>query len=168
MANFVADIVSSGYTAPKEIIGTLSTTCVATLYCLISVPFFWAEASLGLLIMCSFDFLLMIAFVVVAVVLGKPLSYLDCMIIGKTSGDVDAASAFAFTQSIRYNIGNNANFMGWSGATRNNCFESKAVWGLSIALCILFACSALVLPALFAKQKRAAKNEGNAKAAAFA
>lgn len=44
------------------------------------MAFYWSEANLGLLIMAGVDALLLIAFIVVAVVLGKPISYLDCRI----------------------------------------------------------------------------------------
>ncbi len=87
-----------------------------------------------MLVMCGLDFLLLIAFTVVAVVLGKPLSYLNCFIIGNTSASVDAASAFAFTQSVGSNMNKSGNFVSWTGATKTNCFESKSIWGLSIAL----------------------------------
>lgn len=141
-ANFVGEIVSQNYVVPKEIVGTLTVvsgapdltqssrllllpqTCLVAFYCLISVPFFWAEAKMGLLIMCTFDFLFLIAFIVVAVVLGKPLSYLNCANIDKASASVDAASAFAFTQSVGQNI-KGGNFYVWSGTTKANCYEAK-------------------------------------------
>ena len=167
-ANFVAEIVSQNEVVAKEIVGTLTTvsgpptpsacfvlidesqTCIVAFYCLISIAFFWAEAKMGLLIMCIFDFLFLLAFVVVAVVLGKPLSYLNCAAIDNTSAGVDAASAFAFTQSVGQNI-KGGNFFVWSGATKANCYEAKVqptyrdafarlivliqgVWGISIGL----------------------------------
>lgn len=132
---------------------------IACLYCLISIPFFWAHANLGLLIMAMIDFLLLIAFVVVAVVLGKPLASLSCHIVG---GDpmalLHTSNVWDFTQSLTSNVNKYGNFVSWSGATRGNCFASKAAWGMCIALCILFASSVMILPALFAKQKRATKN----------
>lgn len=76
--------------------------------------------------MCVFDFLFLIAFVVVAVVLGKPLSYLNCANIDKSSASGDAASAFAFTESVGQNI-RGGNFFIWSGATKANCYEAKVM-----------------------------------------
>ena len=88
-----------------------------------------------LLIMLAFDFLFLIAFVVVAVVLGKPISYLDCAAISHQDSSVDAASAFAFTQSVGTNIKNKgSDWFVWSGTTKTNCYEGKAVWGVSIGL----------------------------------
>ncbi len=37
-----------------------------------------------------------------------------------------------------------ANDWVWAGASKTSCFEMKAVWGLSIALCVLFASSSVL------------------------
>ncbi|KAF1955103.1 hypothetical protein CC80DRAFT_112492 [Byssothecium circinans] len=157
-ANFIGNIVSTGIEPPKEFVGTISVTCIATLYIIVSIAFYWAGANLGLLVMAGVDSLLLIAFIVVAVTVGKPISYLNCYVIGKASAEVDAAYSFAFTNSVK----NNLNTMGdllslshWAGVTRSNCFQAKAVWGLGIALCILFTTSSTLLPALFYKNKKA-------------
>ncbi|KAK4934201.1 hypothetical protein LTR66_015680 [Elasticomyces elasticus] len=108
--------------------------------------------------MSAIDSLLLLAFIVVAVMLGKPLSFLNCMIIGDASAAANAASAAAFTQSIATNLGKSGSALGlgsWAGSTRVNCFETKAIWGCSIALCILFTCSTVLLPTLWYKSKRA-------------
>lgn len=104
---------------------------------MVSIAFFWSGANLGLLIMSGIDSLLLIAFIVVAVTVGKPISFLNCYVIGKASTEVDAAYAFAFTTSVK----NNLNTMGdklslghWAGITRTNCFQAKTIWGLGIAL----------------------------------
>jgi len=157
-ANFVSLIVSSGITPPKEFVGTLSVTCIATLYCLVSIAFYWSEANLGLFVMSGVDSLLLIAFIVVAVTVGKPLSFLNCYVIGSASQEVEAASAYAFTASVAENIntwGNKVALGSWAGATKANCFETKAIWGLSIALCLLFTTSCILLPTLFYKNKKA-------------
>lgn len=109
--------------------------------------------------MTVFDFAWLIAFIVIAVVLGKPLSYLECNLVDNADAATNAANAFAFTESIGNNIGQTGNYFGWAGATKANCYESKAIWGISIGLCILFACSVMVLPALWMKAKRAARVE---------
>ncbi|KAK5006986.1 hypothetical protein LTR28_005813 [Elasticomyces elasticus] len=136
-ANFVSEIVSTNIEPPKEIVGTLSVTSIAALYTLLSLPFFWAQANIGLFVMSAIDSLLLLAFIVVAVVLGKPLSFLNCIIIGDASAAANAASAAAFTQSIATNLGKSGSALGlgsWAGSTRVNCFETKAIWGCSIAL----------------------------------
>jgi hypothetical protein len=112
---------------------TSSQTCIATLYVLISTVFYYSQANLGLLVMFGIDSLLLIAFIVVAVTVGKPLSFLNCMVIGKSSAEVDAQSAYAFTTSMMDNL-NKTGLGRMAGATRTNCFQSKTVWGMSIAL----------------------------------
>ncbi|KAL2350734.1 hypothetical protein BJ546DRAFT_856653 [Cryomyces antarcticus] len=157
-ANFVAEIVSTGTEPPKEIVGTLSITSIAALYTLLSIPFFWAHANIGLLVMTAADVLLLLAFVIVAVVVGKPLSFLNCLAIDNASAAVTTASASAFTQSVTQNLGKSGAALtlgNWAGTTRGNCLETKAIWGFGIALCVLFTTSAVLLPTLWYKSKRA-------------
>ncbi|KAF2263077.1 hypothetical protein CC78DRAFT_292308 [Lojkania enalia] len=157
-SNFVSLIVSTGVEPPKEFVGTLSVACIATLYILVSIAFFWSEANLGLLVMAGVDSLLLIAFIVVAVTVGKPLSFLNCYVIGKASKAAEAASAYAFTMSVTENLNTMGSTLGlgnWAGATKSNCFQSKTIWGLSIALCILFTTSCVLLPTLWYKNKKA-------------
>ncbi|KAK4543342.1 hypothetical protein LTR36_005701 [Oleoguttula mirabilis] len=157
-ANFVSEIVSTNVDPPREIVGTLAITCLAALYCLISIPFFYSRANLGLFIMAGLDAALLLAFVVVSVILGKPLSFLNCMIVANGNAAANAQSASAFTQSLTSNLGKSGSTLGlenWAGSTRLNCFETKAIWGLCISLCILLTCSSLLLPTLYFKAKRA-------------
>ena len=89
--------------------------------------------------MAAADSLLLIAFIVVAVAIGKPVSYLNCYIIDDQAEDVEIASAHAFTESVRENLGKDlASLDGWAGVTKGNCFQTKAVWGFGIALWYVF------------------------------
>ncbi|KAF2992960.1 hypothetical protein E8E13_000679 [Curvularia kusanoi] len=156
-ANFVQMIVVTGAEPPKEFVGTLSVTCIATLYIMVSVGYYWSFANLGLLVMAAVDSLLLIAFIVCAVTLGKPMSYLNCYVIGKSSYEVDAANAYAFVSSATQNMKDwsGSSVWNWAGATKSNCFQGKTIWGLSIALCILFTTSCALLPTLWYKNKKA-------------
>lgn len=109
--------------------------------------------------MAGTDFLLLLAFVIVSVVLGKPLSYLNCMIVDNADAATNAQSAAAFTQALASNINQSGSTLGlknWAGSTRANCYETKAIWGLCIALSILFSCSTFLLPTLWFKVRKAA------------
>ncbi len=78
------------------------------------------------------DGLLLIAVVVVAVTVGKPLSYLNCQLIGEGNGN-----AYIFTAALGNSLdktGGLLNYNSWIGATKTTCFLMKAIWGLSIAL----------------------------------
>lgn len=133
-------------------------TCLAALYCLISIPFFYAQANLGLMVMTAIDFSLLLAFIIVAVVLGKPLSFLNCMIIENKDAAANAQSAATFTQALASNLGKAGSTLGladWAGSTRVSCLETKAIWGLCISLAILFSCSTIILPTLWMKQRKA-------------
>lgn len=104
---------------------------------MVSVAYYWSEANIGLLVMAGADSLLLIAFIVVAVTVGKPISFLNCYVIGKASSEVDAAYAYAFTSSVKTNLnqmGDKLSLGHWAGVTRSNCFQAKTVWGLAIAM----------------------------------
>lgn len=117
--------------------------------------------------MAGLDASLCLAFVVVAVVLGRPLSFLNCMVVADADAAANAQSASAFTQSLASNIGKSGSTLAlanWAGSTRVNCFETKAIWGLCITLCILFTCSMLILPTLWMKKRRSASSGGKSEA----
>ncbi|KNG44055.1 hypothetical protein TW65_09136 [Stemphylium lycopersici] len=160
-SNFVQMIVTTGVEPPKEFVGTLSVACIATLYIMVSVGYYWSEANLGLLVMAGVDSLLLIAFIVCAVTLGKPMSFLNCYVIGKSTAEVDAQYANAFVTATVESIKNATSLGHWAGVTRSNCFQAKTVWGMTIALCILFTVSCALLPTLWYKNnmKKPAKTK---------
>ncbi|OAL57318.1 hypothetical protein IQ07DRAFT_32750 [Pyrenochaeta sp. DS3sAY3a] len=158
-SNFVQMIVTTGVEPPKEFVGTLTVTCIATLYIMVSVGYYWSYANLGLLVMTGVDSLLLIAFIVCAVTLGKPMSFLNCYVIGRSSQEVDTQYAYAFVTAAAQNLntsGAGLDLRHWAGVTRTNCFQAKAVWGMAIALCILFTTSCALLPTLWYKNKKPA------------
>ncbi|KAF2093828.1 hypothetical protein NA57DRAFT_27015, partial [Rhizodiscina lignyota] len=159
--NFINDIVMNMQEPPKEIVGALSVASIATLYTLVSIAFYWATANLGLFVMTAVDSLLLIAFIVVAVDFGKPVSYLNCYTIHTTSGD-PLKYAFAVESSLKDAVSSSAGagsmpfsfFNLVTHTTQARCFETKAIWGLSIALCLLFTTSVALLPTLHFKNKK--------------
>jgi hypothetical protein len=114
--------------------------------------------------MAAVDSLLLIAFIVCAVTLGRPMSYLNCYVIGKSSYEVDAANAYAFVASATQNMKEwsqpGSTVWNWAGATKTNCFQGKTIWGLSIALWyvfnhIIFTLVRLLIVAAFSSPPRA-------------
>lgn len=78
----------------------------------------------------------MIALIVVACVIGKPLSYLNCQAVGYTSSSA-ASTAYAFAASVESSLENSDGqiiYSNWIGVNKSTCLEMKSVWGLSIAL----------------------------------
>ncbi|KAI9704968.1 MAG: hypothetical protein M1836_006748 [Candelina mexicana] len=134
-ANFISEMVTSSTAPPRVLVGTLSVTCIAVLYCALTWILYY-DGHLPFLINTAMDGLLLIAVIVVAVTVGKPLSYLDCQIIGKQSGNVN--SAYAYVATLGHNLNKDGstanNYGGWIGATKSTCLEMKSIWGLSIAL----------------------------------
>ena len=80
------------------------------------------------------DGMMLIALAVVALVVGRPLSYLNCQVIGSNSVAESAAELnYELKQSLHEN-GGHVIYSNWIGASRVTCYEMKAIWGLSIAL----------------------------------
>ena len=103
------------------------------MYCIITLILF-VDNILPFLVNTGLDCMFLIAVIVVAVTVGKPLSYLDCNAIGSTS-TVD--SAYDFTTSLASSLeknGGNLSYNYWIGVTKTACLEMKAIWGLSISL----------------------------------
>src|SRR4051812_38405806 len=92
------------------------------------------------------DSAVLIAVIVVAVTIGKPLSYLDCAALPSTG------TTFSFLDSVGANM-SKVNYWVWAGASKTTCYEMKAIWGLSIALCILFTFSATCTICMWRRQK---------------
>lgn len=151
-ANFISDMVSNNSAPTDVLVGTLSITCIAVIYCVITYILF-LDNILPYLISTAIDGLLLVALIVIAVVVGKPLSYLNCRIIGSASV---AESAYQLSAELKASIhdhGGKVVYSNWIGASRSTCYEMKAIWGLSIALCILFAFSAICTVCLWRRSK---------------
>ena len=104
------------------------------LYCAITVILF-LDNLLPYLINAAIDFLFLIALVVVSVVVGKPLSYLNCNTIGNMNSNASSALSFASALSNSLaNEGGKINYGNWIGTNKSTCLQMKSIWGLSIAL----------------------------------
>jgi hypothetical protein len=78
--------------------------------------------------------MMLIALSVIAIVVGRPLSYLNCQVIGSNSVAESAAQLSSELKSELHNNGGKVVYGNWVGASRVTCYEMKAIWGLSIAL----------------------------------
>ncbi|KAM3509270.1 hypothetical protein MY10362_000710 [Beauveria mimosiformis] len=128
-ASFVADIVVSSYAVPPALIGTLAVACLAEVYVIISYILYW-DSLLPLLIATAADSLCLIAGIVVACVVGKPVSYLNCNAFpGKGNTAVFLSSLFANVKRLE------GNTFEWVAPSKPSCLQLKSIWGISIALC---------------------------------
>ncbi|KAK8003062.1 hypothetical protein PG989_002781 [Apiospora arundinis] len=158
VANFISEIVSARRDAPDVLIGTLVVSSIAALYVAISYILYY-DGLLPLLISAGLDFFLMIATIVVAVTVGKPLSMLTCEVLPESTTSTLAASvtyvASTQTQGITYRnvLSKAVNYFAFVAIDQPHCYEIKAVWGLSIALCVLFAFSAIICVGLWRRVK---------------
>lgn len=109
-------------------------TCIAVIYCIITGILFFDDI-LPFLPCAILDLFLLIALIVVAVIMGKPLSYLKCTSL--SSLNFKDATTYAFTShlsSLEASITGKIDFDSWIGASKTICLETKAIWGLSIAM----------------------------------
>ncbi|KAL1840786.1 hypothetical protein VTJ49DRAFT_7741 [Mycothermus thermophilus] len=160
-ANFISTIATADHNPPAELIGTLTVSVTAVIYTVITYILYY-DGMLPLLVTGCLDGLLLIACIVVASLVGKPLPRLNCAALSGTS-PFDAASfllpsssallrSSILTKTIAY-----PTFVALDKAT---CHQIKAVWGLSITLCILFAFSTLVCIGLWHRLRREAAAPG--------
>jgi hypothetical protein len=169
LAKFIDEIVTSQRAVPDVMVGTLSVASVAVLYSMISYILYY-DGLLPLLIAVGTDFAMLIAFIVAAATTGKPLTPLNCKVLPRWVGE-KSASATKFTYSVpKVNFlaarddGSSsiygaddarpkANFLAFVAQDQPHCMQIKAVWGLCIALCVLFAFSAIVCGGLWRRVK---------------
>jgi len=144
-ANFIGEINAVDQAPPQVLIGTLSVVVIAIIYLAVSYLLYF-ESMLPFLISTACDSLVLIGLIVVAVTVGKPLSYLDCPALD------NVGVTAAFVESAIDNI-SKVNYYFWVGASKTACYEMKAIWGFSIALCVLFAFSSIISVCMWKKQK---------------
>lgn len=190
-ANFVSVMVSAGEQPADVLVGTLVVVCVSlqpslemTLFASLLTPPFpqaciatvyvtityilYHDSQLPLLLTSGLDTALLIALIVVAVTVGKPLSYLSCptlerdffveSLVGAFSSSSDGVKASRVSAIMSSSVGFLVSPDSPLGA-QTACYELKAVWGLAVALCVLFAFSAIVLGCLWKRVRSAAAAE---------
>ena len=108
-------------------------TCIAVLYCAITF-ILYIDNILPFLLNTVMDGMLLIALIVVAAVVGKPLSYLNCQVIGTSSVSESTYQLGLELKKTFSKDGARVNYSNWIGANKVTCLEMKAIWGLSIAL----------------------------------
>ncbi|RDW61189.1 uncharacterized protein DSM5745_10687 [Aspergillus mulundensis] len=163
-ANFIAEIVRYDAKPPGIFIGTITVTSISTIYTIITTILF-IDDILPFLASGILDSLFLIAVIVVAVVIGKPLSYLECGDIGDilSGGSDDGSSAYTFATHLSSYLGNlsgSVDYRSWVGASKGVCVEAKSIWGLSIAMCIMFFFTAVCCACLWRQRKAGAAAAG--------
>ncbi|GAO19011.1 uncharacterized protein UV8b_01158 [Ustilaginoidea virens] len=144
-SNFISEMVNASYVPPSPLVGTLVVACITVVYTVITYILYW-DSLLPLLVSTAADGLCLIATIVVACVVGRPVSYLSCPALP------DGGSTANFIHSLFMNLGRQ-NYFEWVDPDKATCFEIKAVWGLSICLCVLYSMSAITSACLWKRIK---------------
>ena len=108
--------------------------CIAVLYCAITF-ILYLDNLLPHLISTAIDAAFLIALIVVSVVVGKPVSYLNCTVLDDISNAT--SSAYDFTSALGNSLSKNSgmiDYAKWIGTSKATCLEIKSVWGLCMAL----------------------------------
>jgi hypothetical protein len=155
-ANFISEIATAERESPAELIGALTVAVTAVIYVVITYILYY-DNMLPLLFTAILDGLLLIASIVVAALIGKPLSKLNCAVLPSQSN----ASLTTYYASLPFStravsITKTLSYFTFVAVDQPTCYEIKAVWGLGVALCVLFAFSALVCIGLWQRIRREA------------
>ncbi|KAI1492576.1 hypothetical protein F5X96DRAFT_691178 [Biscogniauxia mediterranea] len=163
-SNFIAELASSQRETPDVLIGTLTVASIATLYVAISYILYY-DGLLPLLVASGIDMCLLVASIVVAVTIGKPLSLLNCDVLpDPSSSSADEIFTVSISTSRRSALTNYNTYLSLITIDKPHCYEVKAVWGFAIALCVLFAFSGLVCVGLWQRGRAGATSGGTAAA----
>jgi hypothetical protein len=155
-ANFINGITTAEHDPPAELIGTLTVAVTSVVYVVITYILYY-DNMLSLLFTGIFDGLLLTASIVVASLLGKPLSKLNCAALPTSTGVTTTAFVSSAGFPIRATIiTQTLSYPSFVTLDQTTCYEIKATWGLSIAHCVLFAFSALVCVGLWHRLRREA------------
>lgn len=170
-ANFIGEINAVDTQPPSVVIATLCVVSkdysklplshhinfnqvVILIVSLVVIYLLYLETELDFLYTTGFDLPALIALVVVSVKLGLPLSYLDCPAladVGVTSAFVESAVGNFAKKHVTYYF--------WIGASKTACYEMKAIWGFSMALCVLFFFSGIMNICLWKKTQLVLKEK---------
>ncbi|EON95974.1 hypothetical protein UCRPA7_8493 [Phaeoacremonium minimum UCRPA7] len=149
VANFISLIARVKQKAPQELVATLVITCISVLWTLLSFTAYH-DTHIPYIVTAVVDLLFLIPFIVIAVVLGQPLSYTTCSELPKHAKQ---NSYLAVPLTTKNNGA--VSYVFFVGGEQTTCYEIMAVWGLMIALCVLFAISAIAAGFLFLGKRRA-------------
>ncbi|KAI3334098.1 hypothetical protein F4824DRAFT_225001 [Ustulina deusta] len=153
-ANFINEFASSQRDVPDVLVGTITVTSISTLYVAISYILYY-DGMLPLLVAGGLDFSLLVALIVVAVTIGKPLSMLQCELLPESVSAAAPFVAYVTGRSYTSAAASYNSYLALITTDQPHCYEIKAVWGLGIALAVLFAFSALVCVGLWHRIRRA-------------
>lgn len=136
---------------------TTAQSCMATFYCLLSLPFFYAGANIGLFVLAVFDILCLLSFVIVSSVMGQTLAGLDCVTLVASDDATNTTSAVVLAQQFASEHNMAISFprlLTWASSTDMNCLWTKYIWATVMILAICFAGTSAILPALWFKSRR--------------
>ncbi|KAG6022774.1 hypothetical protein E4U41_002167 [Claviceps citrina] len=114
----------------------LWTSVILILFTAIPFEPMITKSKVDSLLPAFFDGFCLVVAVIVAGLLTPTVSWLDCPAFSDTMADT--GFKFSFVQWIFANRGKTRK-MAWPASDKASCVQAKALWGLSISLCILYS-----------------------------
>ncbi|CAP62185.1 uncharacterized protein PODANS_5_12780, partial [Podospora anserina S mat+] len=155
-ANFINEIATAEHSPPSELVGALTLAVTAMIYVIITYILYY-DNMLSMLTTAGLDSLLLVASIVVASLIGKPLSMLNCAAL--PSSEWSAGLFSSAPSPIKSIITKTVSYISFVLLDQTTCYQIKAVWGLCITICLLFAFSALACLGLWQRIRRETKNK---------
>ncbi|KAB5549625.1 hypothetical protein GE09DRAFT_1241285 [Coniochaeta sp. 2T2.1] len=147
VGNLLSLAAKSRHSPPSELTATIVFSSISLLWILLSITAYH-DTHIPYLATLAVDSLFLLPFMVIAIVLGQPLSLTTC-------SDLPSNSTSHVALPISSLPGKPVSYVVFSGgAGQTTCYELMAVWGLVIALCCLFAISAIAAGFLFLGKRR--------------
>ncbi|KAK2069178.1 hypothetical protein P8C59_003782 [Phyllachora maydis] len=144
VGKFIDEIAKTKHSAPGELTGTLVVAVICALWTLLSLSAY-DDTYIPYFATALVDLAIFIPLVVVAAVLGGPLSQTTC-------ADLPASASAVL---LPLPAASPVSYLVFVGAGQTTCYELAAVWGLAIALCVLFTVSAVAAAFLWLGKRRA-------------
>ncbi|RKU43489.1 hypothetical protein DL546_003582 [Coniochaeta pulveracea] len=145
VGNCLSLIARSKQDAPAELVATMVFVALSTLWVILSLTAY-DDTHIPYLATTLVDTLFLIPFIVVAAIIGQPLSETTCSDLPKQSSNIALPISTGGGRPVSYVI--------FTGSGQTVCYELMAAWGFLIALCVLFAISAIAAGFLFIGKRK--------------
>ncbi|KAJ5895640.1 hypothetical protein N7495_007331 [Penicillium taxi] len=154
VAKFISLMDGENTKPPSMIVGVMSVACIVCFYCLATVILYFHD-SLPSIICTLLDLLMLAGLAVVAVEMARPLWLTSCEALSTLNDGEAIKYAFSIhAGNYTVSVSGGINYKVWITASKSICYETKAIWGIIIALCIFFLITTVTSFFLWRKKKQ--------------
>lgn len=154
VANFMVEINHANYIAPTQLIAAIVISSAAFLWVLLSFTAY-DDTHIPYMATAIVDAVFLIPYIVVAVIIGGPLTKTECSTLSESSGN---GTTSTLDQNSTDTSGNGTesqlSYTTFASSDKTTCYKLEATGGLMIALAILFLFSGIAAAFLFLGKRR--------------